>query len=214
MGRVQKGYYLEKFLEAFPDFRVRREFQWVPYMLSEGIDDIIANYTDNEDDDGAYGRAFEVTLRDALTQVVDKVASQDKADIVYKQGVTIECKTGAGRLVETPYATSEQALDAFYATFNRRNGKPMLKASHVAYIPKFKGSLDNVYILTQRNFLRLLDCQGLIRAKPYSDGYKITIQNYLPTPNYTPSKERAAIVKMGLEGLGKSIPEFIEYMNK
>lgn len=214
MARRPEGYYLEKFLRAFPDFKVRREFDFIKYAPSEGIDKLIAYYTSKDADDGAQGKVFEVMVRDALRQIVDGVASQNKADLVYKQGVTIECKTGAGRLVETLYPTAEQALDAFYKAFNRRNGKPMLKASHVAYMPRFMGKLDNIYILTQRDFLKLLDCQGLIRAKRYNGGYKITIQNYLPTVNYTPSKERAAVVQLGLEGLGRTIPEFIEYMNK
>ena len=203
MTKRPKGYYLKKFLEEFPNFEP-----------SKTIDEMIAYYMKNENNCGAQGGEYQTMLRDALRGAVDGAASHDAAALIYKRGVTIEGKSGTGRLTETPYPTAAEALEAFYQAYNKPNGKPISKASHIAYLPRFSGRLDNVYILTQQDFLKLLDCQDLIGAKRYPDGYKIIIQDYLPTVNYTPSKERAAVIEMGLKWLGKTISEFIEYANK
>lgn len=213
MARRTKGYYIARYMQEFGAIKMRGKSESLDYTSSEQVNEIINYYGTIDNHDGVKGSQFEVMLRDALKGIADYQAPQGVADIVYKQGVTIECKTGAGRLINTGYETPEKALAAFWGDF-KKSGRPMKKASHVAYIPNFTGNIDDVYILYQPYFIRLLRVLELIRTKQYDDGHKVTIQNYLPTKNFNPSIERIAVMKMGLENLGKSLPEFIKHMDK
>lgn len=213
MARRKKGYYIARYMQEFGAIEMKDKRQSLDYTSSEQVDEIINYYANIDNHDGVKGSQFEVIMRDALKGIADYQASQGVADIVYKQGVTIECKTGAGRLINTGYETPEKALAAFWGDFHK-SGRPMKRASHVAYIPNFTGNIDDVYILYQPDFIRLLYVLDLVRTKKYPDGYKITIQNYLPTENFNPSRERIAVMKWGLENLGKSLLEFIKHMDK
>ncbi len=213
MARRKKGYYIARYMQEFGAIEMKDKRQSLDYTSNEHVDEIINYYANIDNHDGVKGSQFEVIMRDALKGIAEYQAPQGVADIVYKQGVTIECKTGAGRLINTGYETPEKALAAFWADF-KKSGRPMKRASHIAYTPTFNGNIDNVYILYQPDFIRLLRVLELIRTKQYDDGHKVTIQSYLPTKNFNPSRERIAVMEMGLENLGKSLPEFIKHMDK
>lgn len=94
------------------------------------LDRIRLEYPAEADPMGNPSRQVECFLRYRLTGKVERVHPLGVADVVVKKGVTLEVKTGHGWLVEPSFESLED-LEAFLD--ERKN--PMIKASHIAYLP-------------------------------------------------------------------------------
>lgn len=169
------------------------------------LEQITKKYLSNGADDGRFGRSFEVEFRKKLTGAVERVHPLGVADVLVKSGVTIECKTGCGWLVNAEFETAEDAMKYFENSY-----KPMIKASHVAYLPKWTGSnTEDAIILTQRKFLKILEAHNLIRSKKSTQGlYGISIQSYIPTPTFKASQAVYDNIVESLKTKGETIEEF------
>lgn len=175
--------------------------------MSEKIDakklaQLMTKYLSNQNYSGRKGSAQEVMLRAFLTGEVAPMSRAGLSDIVFKRGVTIDSKTGAGFLVNPMFDTKEDAWAFFEQAY-----MPMEKAMFVAYSPKFIGTLDTVRILTQKKFLSILSQFNLIRVKPSRGLWGIAIQNWLPTKSFKPSLKKVEAVKAALES-GMTAAEF------
>ena len=176
-------------------------------LTKEGI---ITKYISNTADDGRFGRSFEVDFREILTGAIERCHPLGVADVSVKRGVTVETKTGCGWLVNPTFDTPEEAWHFFENTY-----KPMLKASHVAYLPKWTGeNTRDCIILTQKKFLAVLERNKLIRAKGNKGYFGICIQSYIPTPTFKASVSRYESFLEDLSNTGEIIEEFAERMYK
>ena len=164
------------------------------------INDILNSYNPERDPSGYAGRRFEVTLRYVISKfmtgkgVVSKVKPQGVTDIIVKPGVALESKSGAGYLMPAEHYTKEAAFEAFDTYM------PMKRATHVAYCPKWTGNnLQDVYILPQRKFIRILADCGLLVARKSSPRngqlYGVAIQTY----THQPRKEEKLIAMLQAE---------------
>ena len=173
-------------------------------------EEIIANYVKNTSDDGRFGRSFEVDFREILTGVSHRMHPLGIADITVKRGVTVECKSGCGWLVSPEFDSAEEAMEYFVNSY-----KPMLKASHVAYLPKWTGdNTRDAIVLTQRKFLEILSRHNLIRTKGKKGSYGVAIQSYIPTPTFRASQKRYDAFLEDLADNGEIVEEFAERIYK
>ena len=159
-------------------------------------------------DSGAMGKRADVLVRRLITGKIERCHPAGIADCVVKSGVSVEIKTGAGELGQYGYDTKEEAEEAM------AEGRFLEHCTHVAYLAKFNGTnIEDTIVLPRRRFIKLLDKYGLIRVKHSSDGlWRVTIQNYLPTPKFHASKERAALFFDDLEINGLYLDCFCEKM--
>lgn len=139
----------------------------------EVIDDC---YLPEKDPKGNPARLVECYGRRRIQGIWEYVHPMDKPDIVVKQGVTLEVKTGHGWLIEPSFKTQE-ALANYLD--ERRN--PLIKASHIAYLPYravqgtdfddclFFTAGQLLTILGKREKLELKECRGYwgIAMKPW-----------------------------------------------
>lgn len=176
-------------------------------LTKEGI---ITKYISNTADDGRFGRSFEVDFREILTGAVERCHPLGVADVAVKRGVTVETKTGCGWLVNPEFDNAEDAWNYFENAY-----KPMIKASHVAYLPKWNGeNTRDAIILTQAKFLNILEKNKLVRAKSNKGYFGIAIQSYIPTPTFKASVSRYESFLNDLADNGEIIEEFAERMYK
>lgn len=173
----------------------------------ETLNEILNRYNP-EGDCGAYGKRFEVMFRATLTDKVERVHPAGYADCSVKRGVSVECKSGAGALDTFGWDTKEEAELAM------ENMDFLHKCSHVAYLPKFNGeNLEDTIIVPRKRFIRILLKYNLVRVRKGSDGkWYVTIQNYLPTEKFKPSKERVGCLIEDLQDNGYYIDIFAERM--
>ena len=159
-------------------------------------------------DCGAMGKRADVLARKLVTGKLERCHPASIADCTVKRGVSVEIKTGAGELGGYGYDTKEEAQEAMEA------GNFLEHCTHVAYLAKYDGTnIDYMLVLPRKRFIKLLNKYNLVRIKHSSDGmWRVTIQNYLPTPNFHPSKERAALFLEELEINGLYLDCFCEKM--
>ena len=132
----------------------------------------------NTADCGRFGRNFEVDLRAYLKGIFERCHPMGTTDITVKRGVTLECKTGCGWLVN-PWTTDICEADDILA-----NGFKMKRATYIAYLPQYTENTDisEVRFLTQAQFLAIFSDAGKVRVKRSSKGlYGLAIQSYIPT---------------------------------
>lgn len=175
-------------------------------MIPETLEEILARY--NPDDHGYGGKTGEIIVRKAVAEKVERLHPAGLSDCTVKRGVALEIKTGAGELDTFGYDTKEQALEA------KEADRYLPGCTHVAYLAKFTGNnVEDFIVVSRKRFINLLKEHNLVRVKRGSDDkWRVTIQNYLPTPNFHPSKERAASFFMGLEENGYYLDIFVERM--
>ena len=173
----------------------------------ERLEDILARYNPCIDC-GAMGKRADVLVRKAITTKIERAHPAGIADCKVKRGVSVEIKTGAGELDPFGYDTKEEAEMAMEA------GEYLKGCTHVAYLAKFNGSnLEDFIVVPKKRFINILLKYNLVRVKKASSGsWKITIQNYLPTENFHPSKERVGCFFEDLELNGLYIDLFCEKM--
>lgn len=160
----------------------------------------------NTADDGRFGRNFEVDLRAYLTALLTRMHPMNTTDVVVKRGVTLECKTGCGWLVN-PWTDDILEADDVLA-----NGFKMRRATYVAYVPQYDENtcLADVRFLTQAQFLTIFADAGKVRVKRGSNGqYGIAIQSYIPTPTFKASKAKYQAILDRLND-GLTAEEFVE----
>lgn len=172
----------------------------------ETLEEILLRY--NPADDGYGGKIADVIVRKAIAQKIERVHPAGTSDCTVKRGVAVETKTGAGELDPFGYDTKEEAEEAM------ANDAFLLGCTHVAYLAKFTGdNVEDFIVVSRKRFIKILKTYNLVRVKKASSGkWKVTIQNYLPTPNFHPSKERAACFFEALEENGYYIDLFCEKM--
>ena len=137
-------------------------------------------------DDGAGGRAQEIEARYYLTGVAAKSAPQGCTDIIVKQGVALESKTGSTWILDPFTHNKEYAQEVLESDFIK-----MKSAMFVLYQPTFKpGSTPNAMVFTQKAFLDIMRKFDMLRVKKASGnrGYGIAIKQYKPTAGWTPRK--------------------------
>ena len=173
----------------------------------ERLEDILNRYNPTVDC-GAMGKRADVLVRKAITQKIERAHPAGVADCKVKRGVSVEIKTGAGELDPFGYDTKEEAQEAM------ANGEYLRGCTHVAYLAKFDGSnLEDFIVVPKKRFINILLKYGLVRVKRASSNtWKITIQNFLPTENFHPSKEKAGCFFEDLETYGLYIDIFCEKM--
>lgn len=171
------------------------------------IEKVLARYNP-EGDFGAMGKRAEVIARHLVTGKIERLHPAGVSDCTVKSGVSVEIKTGAGELSTFGYDTKEEALEAM------EEGRFLEHHTHVAYLAKFNGSnAEDFLVLPRRRFINLLNKYNLVRVKRGSDGkWRVTIQNYLPTPTFHASKARAALFLKELEENGLYLDCFCEKM--
>ena len=127
-------------------------------------------------DNGIGGKCFEVCTVAELVKRCKGVKSTGRCDLTIK-GTTYELKTGCGELGKITY---------------NKKGEPVIhirKVDFYIYAPEYNehyNALQQAYVISQTNFLSLLDDIGLIRYKKSSyavkNGFelpdKITIQSF------------------------------------
>ena len=127
-------------------------------------------------DNGIGGKCFEVCTVAEIVKRCNGVKSTGKCDLTFK-GTTFELKTGCGELGKITY---------------NANGKPVIhirKVGFYIYAPEYNenyNALQQAYVISQNDFLALLDDIGLIRYKKSSYAIKngidrpdkITIQSF------------------------------------
>lgn len=175
--------------------------------MSEQIDakklaELTYKYLSSKGYSGARGSVLEIMLRAYLTGEVSPMSRAGLTDIVFKQGVTIEAKSGAGYLVNPVFDSKEEALAFFEQAY-----APMRRAMFVAYAPKFFGTLENVRILSQKKFLDIWRQYGLIRAKQSRGLWGVSIQNWIPTKSFKPSLKKVEAIEAALQS-GMTVAEF------
>ena len=173
----------------------------------ERLEDILNRYNPVVDC-GAMGKRADVLVRKAITAKIERAHPAGIADCKVKRGVSVEVKTGAGELDPFGYDTKEEAMEAMEA------GEYLKGCTHVAYLAKFDGhNLEDFIVTSKKRFIKILLTYNLVRVKHSTDGkWKITIQNFLPTPNFHPSKEKAGCFFEALEENGLYIDLFCEKM--
>ena len=172
----------------------------------ENLQDVLDRYINNIC--GYGGISGEIIGRKALTEKIDRLHPAGYSDCIVKRGVSVEFKTGAGELDPYGYDTKEEAQEAM------ENDDFLHGCTHVAYLAKFDGTnVEDFIVLSRRRFIKVLKEFGLVRVKHASNGsWKVTIQNYLPTPNFHPSLTRAACFFEALEENGYYLDIFAERM--
>lgn len=175
-------------------------------MNPETLEEILARY--NPNDPGYGGKLGDVLVRKAISHKVERVHPAGLSDCTVKRGVALEIKTGAGELDTFGYDTKEQAIEA------KEADRYLPGCTHVAYLAKFTGfNVEDFIVVSRKQFITLLKDHNLVRVKRGSDNkWRVTIQNYLPTPNFHPSKERAASFFSGLEENGYYLDVFVSRM--
>ena len=175
----------------------------------ERLEDILSRYNP-VGDFGAMGKQGEVIFRKVATNKVERLHPAGYSDCVIKSGVSVEVKTGAGELETFGFDTKEEAQEAL------DNDRFLLGCTHVAYLPKFTGeNVEDFIIVPRKRFIKILRHYGLLRVKKASSGkWKVTIQNYLPTPNFHPSAEKVGCLIEALEENGLYLDLFIQKMVK
>lgn len=127
-------------------------------------------------DNGIGGKCFEVCTVAELVKRCNGVKSTGKCDLTFK-GTTFELKTGCGELGKITY---------------NKDGDPVIhirKVDFYIYAPEYNenyNALHQAYVISQSDFLSLLDDIGLIRYKKSSYAVKngidrpdkITIQSF------------------------------------
>lgn len=127
-------------------------------------------------DNGIGGKCFEISVVSELVKRCKGVKSTGRCDLTLK-GTTFELKTGCGELGKITY---------------KANGEPVIhirKVDYYIYAPEYNenyNALQQAYVISQKDFLSLLDDIGLIRYKKSSyavkNGFdlpdKITIQSF------------------------------------
>ena len=127
-------------------------------------------------DNGIGGKCFEVTAVSELVKRCKGVKSTGRCDLTLK-GITFELKTGCGELGKITYKT---------------DGTPVIhirKVDYYIYAPEYNenyNALKQAFVISQNDFLALLQDIGLIRYKKSSyavkNGFespdKITIQSF------------------------------------
>ena len=177
------------------------------YEGKKNIDAVLARYS-IASDCGQLGKKAEVVARYAITGKIERCHTAGDTDCVVKRGVVVEVKTGAGELEPFGYDTKEAAIEAMEA------GHFLLGCSHVAYLPRYNGhNIEQTLVVPRKRFISLLQKYNLIRVKQATNGaWKVTIQNYLPTENFHPSKDRAFLFLDDLEKYGLFLDCFCEKM--
>lgn len=127
-------------------------------------------------DNGIGGKCFEVCTVAELVKRCSGVKSTGRCDMTFKGG-TFEIKTGCGELGKITYNV---------------DGEPVVhirKVDYYIYAPEYNenyNALQQAYVISQNDFLTLLDDIGLIRYKKSSYAIrngidrpdKITIQSF------------------------------------
>lgn len=172
----------------------------------EALEEILARY--NPENCGYMGRTADILVRKIITGKLERVHGANESDCKVKRGVSVEIKTGAGELDPFGYDTKEEAEEAMESD-EFLNG-----CTHVAYLAKFTGdNIEDFIVVPKKRFIKILREFNLIRVKKATNGqWKVTIQNFLPTPNFHPSLERVGCFFEALEENGLYIDLFCEKM--
>lgn len=177
-------------------------------------------------DDGAYGRRFEVWARWYLSGRVDRCHPASIADVTVRTTQTardsgvidyktfsLECKSGAGWLLNPVYETPEQAEQAFTTyTQGAVTIQAMRRSRYVAYIPRYDG-LNGLQarVYSQEEFLAILHSQKLIRVKKSTAGeWGIAIQEF----RQKNSPKREIRFREALAACGQTIEAFYMAMRE
>jgi hypothetical protein len=164
----------------------------------------------NGSDDGAGGRAQEIEGRYYVTGVAAKSAPQGCTDIIVKQGVALESKTGSPWILD-PFTHNEtRAKQVLESDFIK-----MKSAMFVLYQPTFTpGSTPDAMVFTQKTFLDIMHEFDMLRVKEASGnrGYGIAIKQYKPTAGWTPRKGSYEAICEALT-VGETLANFKNRMN-
>lgn len=173
------------------------------------LENIRKEYDPTIDPMGAAPRQVECFARYRLTGLVEYVHPLGVADVVVKSGVTVEIKTGHGWPIEPNFRTKEDLEDFLD---ERRN--PMIKASHVAYLPhraKDGTDCDDCLFFTAGQFLSILGKYGKLVVKESRGMWGVAMKPWI-TEGYaqksSPKVEEA--IRADLEAVGLIIEEFAE----
>lgn len=127
-------------------------------------------------DNGIGGKCFEVCTVAEIVKRCKGVKSTGKCDLTFK-GTTFELKTGCGELGKITY--NADGAEVIH----------IRKVDYYIYAPEYNenfNALKQAYVISQNDFLSLLEYVGLIRRKKSSyaikNGFdrpdKITIQSF------------------------------------
>lgn len=158
----------------------------------------------DERDCGKVGKLFEPTFRYWLLWELERYHPSGVTDIVIKSGVALEVGQRCKPLTEAMFYTEEEAWH-----FWKTQPKPMKNATHVAYSPTgTMGDFPDTRVYTQREFIKILEKNNLVRTSKYKGKIKLAIQTF-----YT-SKKRNAKFVADLQAGGETPHEFINRMFK
>lgn len=206
MGRTSNKKTFERYGIVFPEY----EHEEKPELKT--LADIINEYPIENDPLANAARQVECFVRYRLTGAVERVHPLGVADCVVKRGVTLEVKTGHGWFIEPNFATQEQLL----AYLDERSN-PMIKASHIAYLPHRATNgynCNSCLFFTARQFMDIMGGQfGKLVAKENRGMWGVAIKPWITEGYAQKSSERneKAIREM-LQKSGLDIKKFAERM--
>lgn len=173
------------------------------------LEKIRLEYPATDDPMGNPPRQVEVFLRYRLTGKVERVHPLGVADVVVKKGVTLEVKTGHGWLIEPSFESLED-LEAFLD--ERKN--PMIKASHIAYLPHRAmdgADCEDCLFFTAGQLLSILGSFGKLTLKESRGFWGIAMRPWI-TEGYaqksSPKVEKQ--IRERLNDTGLILEEFAE----
>lgn len=173
------------------------------------LEKIRLEYPTTDDPMGNPPRQVEVFLRYRLTGKVERVHPLGVADVVVKKGVTLEVKTGHGWLIEPSFESLED-LEAFLD--ERKN--PMIKASHIAYLPHRAtdgADCEDCLFFTAGQLLSILGDFGKLTLKESRGFWGIAMRPWI-TEGYAQksSPKVEAQIRERLNDTGLILEEFAE----
>lgn len=180
-----------------------------PPMLTKPAD-LLQLYRDDILGGGA--RRFECLSNYLWTGKLERAKPLGAADIVVKRGVTLECKSGHGWLIEPRFCSREE-LDSWI----EERSNPMVRASHVMYLPtRALGVFNEVYdarILTAKAFWNIFQSFGKTCPKENRGYWGVAMKPWLRREDgYTVSNSKKTydLIHAQIEAEGVTVWEFAE----
>lgn len=145
-------------------------------------------------DNGIGGKCFEVCTVAEIVKRCNGVKPAGRCDMIYK-GATYELKTGCGELGKITYNAKGEGI------------MRVRKVDFYVYAPEYNenyNALKQAYVISQNDFLSLLDDIGLIRYKKSSYAIKNGIDrpDKIAIQSFKNSKKKYNALYDGLEAYG------------
>jgi hypothetical protein len=192
--------------------QVPENYKLEPVVACDNAQFLIDRYA--SDTKGGGAKFQECVLRYLITGTLETMHPLGQADIVVGSGVTCEVKTGHGWALE-PCFDSLPALCEWLE--GRKN--PMVKASHVAYIPN-RATFDKMQafdalFFTARQFIKILSSFEKLEVKENRGLWGIAIKPWI-AEGYAQksSPKNDAKIREALIDSGMIIEEFCEKFGK